>query len=247
MTDEPGGADGSAADGSAADGTPEAAEPPLPNDPFTLEGIIAQEPVSPVWYRRGWVLVAAAVVALIVASVLVDLPTHTTVATDTADQAAVMKQINTALAGCSFAVKETFTIYQDQRAGTLSTADRSLTPSMLRDDQTACSFTSSSIFDLSNVQGTSTPAGKNIGLVVNVATLWATSDALAAIEDIQTLATDPTNKKAIADLPEREASLAQGRAQAVGDVQAAEHILHARLPMPDMPELPTLDLPASAT
>ena len=90
---------------------------------------------------------------------------------------------------------------------------------MLRDDQTACSFTSSSIFDLSNVQGTGTPAGKNIGLVVNVATLWATSDALAAIEDIQTLSTDPTNAKAIADLPEREAALAQGRAQAFGDVR----------------------------
>jgi hypothetical protein len=216
---------------------------PLPHDPFTLEGIIAQEPVRPVWYKRGWVLVTAAVVALIVASVLVDLPTHTTVATDTADQSAVMKQINTALAGCSYGVKETFTIYQGQRAGTLTASDRSLTPSMLRDDQSACSFTSSSIYDLSNVQGTSTPAGKSIGLVVNVATLWATSDALAAIEDIQTLSTDPANAKAIADLPEREAALAQGRAQAFGYVRAAEHILHAKLPAPDMPRLPTLDLP----
>ncbi len=230
MTDGPDGAEG-------------APGPPLPHDPFTLEGIIAQEPVTPVWYKRGWVLVAAAVVALIVASVLVDLPTHTTVATDTADQSAVMKQINTALAGCSYGVKETFTIYQGQRAGTLSASDRSLTPSMLRDDQSACSFTSSSIYDLSNVQGTSTPAGKNIGLVVNVATLWATSDALAAIEDIQTLSTDPANAKAIADLPQREAALARGRAQAFGDVRAAEHILHTKLPVPDMPELPTLDLP----
>ena len=190
-------------------------------------------------------LATAAVVALIVASVLVDLPTHTTVATDTADQTTVMKQINTALAGCSYGVKETFTIYQDQRAGTLTASDRSLTPSMLRDDQTACSFTSSSIYDLSNVQGTGTPAGKNIGLVVNVATLWATSDALAAIEDIQTLSTDPANAKAIADLPEREAALAQGRAQAFGDVRAAEHILHAKLPAPDMPR-PAHPRPAHA-
>jgi hypothetical protein len=219
---------------------------PLPHDPFTLEGIIAQEPERPVWYRRGWVLVTAAVVALIGASVLVDLPTHTTVATDTADQAAIMKQINTALAGCSYGVKETFTIYQAQRAGTLSDADRSLTPSMLRDDQSACSFTSSSIYDLSNVQGTGTRAGKSIGLVVNVATLWATSDALAAVEDIQTLSTDPTNAKAIADLPEREAALAQGRAQAIGYVQDAERFLHAKLPMPDMPDLPTLHLPTPA-
>ena len=221
-------------------------EPQLPHDPFTLEGIIAQEPERPVWYKRGWVLVTAAVVALIVASVLVDLPTNTTRSTDTADQTAVMKQINSALAGCSYGVKETFTIYQHQRAGTLSAADRSLTPSMLRDDQTACSFTSSSIYDLSNVQGTGTPAGKNIGLVVNVATLWATSDALAAIEDVQTLSTDPTNTKAISDLPERESALAQGRAQAFGYVLAAEHILHAQLPKPDMPELPKLSLPATS-
>ncbi len=227
----------------ASEGDP---QPPLPHDPFTLEGIVAQEPVKPVWYRRGWVLVAGAVGALIVASVLVDLPTSTTVASDTADQAAIMKQINTALAGCSYGVRETFTIYQRQRAGTLSASEKALIPSLLRDDQTVCSFTSSSIYDLSNVQGTGTPAGKSIGLVVNVATLWATSDALAAIEDIQTLSTDPTNAKAIADLPEREAALAQGRAQAVGYVKDAERLLHAKLPMPDMPDLPDLPLPAPA-
>lgn len=230
-------------------GTPDSGvpEPPLPHDPFTLEGIIAQKPERPVWYRRGWVLVAAAVTALIVASVLVDLPANTTAATDTADQAAIMKQINTALAGCSFGVKETFSIYQSQRAGTLSSSDRSVIPGMLRDDQSACSFTSSSIYDLSNVQGTGTPAGKNIGLVVDVATLWATSDALAAIEDIQTLSTDPANARALADLSGREAALAQGRSQAFADVQAAEHILHGKLPMPDMPDLPKLNLPTPTT
>jgi len=218
---------------------------PLPNDPFTMEGIIAQPAVKPVWYKRGWVLASAAVAALVVASVLVDLPSHTTAATDAADQTAIMKQINTALAGCSYGVKETFTIYQDQRAGSLTPSEKSLTPSMLRDDQTACSFTSSSIYDLSNVQGTATPAGKDIGQVVNVATLWATSDALAAIEDIQSLWSDPSNAPALADLPKREASLAQGRSQADGDVQAAERILHATIPMPDMPDLPTLHLPAT--
>jgi hypothetical protein len=218
---------------------------PLPNDPFTLEGIIAQEPIKPVWYRRGWVLVAAAVTVLIVASVLVDLPTNTTPATDTADQAAVMKQINTAISGCSYAAKETFTIYQDLQAHSLSAADVAETPSMLRDDQSACSFTSSSIYDLSNVQGTATRAGKDVGQVVNVATLWATSDALAAIEDIQTLWTDPTDAAALADLPKREVALAKGRTQADDYVVAADRILHASIPMPDMPVLPTLHLRAT--
>jgi hypothetical protein len=218
---------------------------PLPNDPFTMEGIIAQPPAKPVWYRRGWVLASAAVAALVVASVLVDLPSHTTVATDTADQTAIMKQINTALAGCSYGVKETFTIYQDQRAGSLTTSDRALTPSMLRDDQSACSFTSSSIYDLSNVQGTATPAGKDIGQVVSVATLWATSDALAAIEDIQSLWSDPTDAPALADLRKRQVALARGRNQADAYVVAADRILHASIPMPDMPDLPRLHLPAT--
>ena len=218
--------------------TDEHPDAPLPNDPFTLEGIIAQDPVKPVWYRRGWVLVAAAVIALIVASVLVDLPTHTTTATDTADQVAVMKQINTAIDGCSFAANETFTIYHDLQGHSLSAADVAETPSMLRDDQSACSFTSSSIYDLSNVEGTGTPAGRNINQVVNVATVWATSDALGAIEDIQTLTTDPGNATARADLPKREMALAQDRAKADAYVESADRILHDHLPMPDLPQLP---------
>jgi hypothetical protein len=215
-------------------------EPGIPNDPFTLEGIIAQEPVKPVWYKRAWVLATAAVAVVIVASILVDLPVTTTPATDAADQTAVMKQINTAIAGCAFGVNETFTIYTSLRAHSLNASDKAETPSMLRDDQSACSFTSSSIYDLSNVQGTGTAAGKNIGDVVNVATLWATSDALGAIEDVQNLTTNPNDAKALADLRTRQIALAQGRTQARDYVLAADRILNTQLPMPDMPALPRL-------
>jgi hypothetical protein len=212
----------------------------IPNDPFTLEGIVAQAPARPVWYKRAWVLATGAVVAVIVASVLVDLPSSTTVATDVADQQAVIKQINAAIAGCSFGVEETFTIYQGLQTHALSASNRAETPSMMRDDQSACSFTSSSIYDLSNIQGTGTAAGKDVGLVVNVATLWATSDALGAIEDIQTLSTNPGNPAARRDLAARQVALAAGRSQARGDVLAADRLLHAHLPMPDMPALPRL-------
>lgn len=213
----------------------------IPNDPFTLEGILAQESVRPVWYKRTWVLATGAVVAVVAASVLVDLPSSTTPATDTADQTAIMKQINTAIEGCSFAASETFTIYQGLHNHTLSNSNKALTPSMLRDDQTACSFTNSSIFDLSNVQGTGTPAGRQITQVVNTATLWATSDALGAIEDIQKLSTDPGNAAALSDLTKRQVTLAEDRAVARGHVLAADRILDAHLPMPDLPALPHLD------
>jgi hypothetical protein len=220
--------------------TEEQADLSGPEDPFTIGAIIAQAPERPVWYKRAWVIAAAAVAAVVIASVLVDLPSHTTVAEDTSDQTNIMQQINGDVDGCSYGVKETFTIYRDLKDGSLSSSDRAEAPSMMRDDQTACSFTSSEIYDLSNVEGTGTPAGKNIGNVVNVVTLWATSDALGAIEDIQTLDTDPGDRAALANLSKEEVALAKDRATAGRYVLAADRILKARLPMPDLPNLPRL-------
>ncbi len=218
--------------------TDEQTEANGPEDPFTIGAIIAQTPERPVWYKRAWVIATAAVLAVIVASVVVDLPSHTTVATDTADQTSIMQQINSDINPCSYAVKETFSIYKSERAGSLSPADQSEVPSLLRDDQTACSFTSSTIYDLSNVEGTGTPAGKNVGDVVNVVTLWATSDALGAIEDIQTLSTDPTDASALANLPKQEVALTRDRTQADHLVVTADRILGAHLPMPELAVLP---------
>jgi hypothetical protein len=211
-----------------------------PEDPFSIGAIIAQTPEKPVWYKRAWVLATAAVAAVVIASVAVDLPSHTTVAADTADQTSIMQQINGDIAPCSYGITETFGIYQAKQKGILSSSDLAEAPSMMRDDQTACSFTSSEIYDLSNVEGTGTPAGKNIGDVVNVVTLWATSDALGAIEDIQNLSTNPKNAATIANLSKQEVALAKDRAQADAYVTAADRILKARLPMPDLASLPHL-------
>ncbi len=213
---------------------------PEPEDPFTIGAIIAQTPERPVWYKRTWVLAAAAVAVVVIASVAVDLPAHTTVAADTADQTSLMQQINGDVDGCSYGVKETFTIYQDLKDGSLTSSDRAEAPSMMRDDQTACSFTSSEIYDLSNIEGTGTPAGKDIGEEVSVVTLWATSDALAAIEDIQNLDTDPGDRAALRNLSIQEVALAKDRATADGLVTAADRILKADLPSPDLPNLPRL-------
>ena len=162
-------------------------------------------------------------------------------AADTADQTSIMQQINEDIDGCSYGVKETFTIYQDLKDGSLSSSDKAEAPSMMRDDQTACSFTSSEIYDLSNVEGTGTPAGKNIGNVVNVVTLWATSDALGAIEDIQTLDTDPGDRGPPWRISRSRRSLwPRIGQQPTGYVTTADRILKARLPMPDLPSLPRL-------
>jgi hypothetical protein len=220
--------------------TDQIVDPSGPQVPFELEGFIAESPEPPPWYKRVWVLVTAAVVVVVAASVIVDLPSHTTVSSDIADQTSILHTINTDVGGCAFAVQETFTIYQDMKTGQLSTADRSQAPTMLRDDQSACSFTNSDIFDLSNVETTGSPAGRNIGQVESVTTLWVTSDALAAIEDVQNLFSNPGSASTLADLTKQEAQLAKDRAQADGYVQTADKILGANLPMPNLPALPHL-------
>ena len=208
--------------------------------PLTLDDYVIEEPRRPVWYRRTSFAVAIAVVVVIIASVLVDLPSHTTPAADIAAQSDVMNQINSDIAGCAYAAQETFTILEDLRTGLLTTSDRSEAPSMLRDDQTACSFTSGSIYDLSNVEGTGSAAGKRIGDIVDLATTWATSDALAAIEDIQNIYSGQASNSTNANLSHEEVLLGEDRATAIADVAAADRILHARLPQPNLPNLPHL-------
>ena len=192
-----------------------------------------------VWYRRTWVLVTIAIVVVIGASILIDLPRPVSNAEDVASQTATLKEINTDVAGCGYAVKETFLIHQDQLAGTLTPSDRTSATKMLLDDQTACSFTNGQIFDLTNnIQVQDTAAGKYIDRMLSVSTTWVTSDALAAVEDIQYLYLHPGDSAKTKDLATQEKLLATDRNQTIIDVQQADSILHAILPSPNLPGLP---------
>ena len=202
--------------------------------------IFIQAPGPPVWYKRPWVLWTAAVVVVVAASVVIDLPGRTTTGQDTAAQTSLVNEINGDISGCVFAVRETFAIYQDMKAGTLTPSDRSQVPKMLRDDQTACSFTSNAIFNLSSVEVPGSPAGKQIQQLVGADTLWATSDALAAIEDIQALYGNQGGPATIVDLSKQQRVLARDRALAIGYVDVADKTLGAKLPMPNLPVLPHL-------
>src|SRR5664279_3858443 len=106
------------------------------------------EPVT--WYKRTWVITTAAIVVVIGASILIDLPRPISNAEDIASQTASLKEINNDVAPCGYAITETFLVHHDQVAGTLTPTDRQAATKMLTDDQTACSFTSGSIFDLTN-------------------------------------------------------------------------------------------------
>jgi hypothetical protein len=190
------------------------------------------------WYRRRAVVVGAVVAVVLAITVVTDLPHPTSRPQEIADESTVIGEINTDASPCTFAVKESFSIYGDVTAGTLSASNRAEIPGLLADDQSACSFTDSSIFDLSNIEVPGSAAGRDIGDMVLTVTDWASSDAVAAIQQIETLAGDPGNGKARSALGADEKLLASDRASAMKELQAADQVLDAHLPAPALPVLP---------
>ena len=214
---------------------------PVAYDPSVMIGNVTEVPTVLVWYRRPWVLATAAVLVVLIACVLVDLPHNTSTSEDTRAETTLMNEINTDLAPCDYAVQEAFTIYTSLKDGSLTPGDRARVPTLLREDQTACSFTSQPIYDLSSMQPAGTDAGKSIGQVDSQVTTWTTSDALAAIEDIQNIYTGTGVTAATADLAKQQRLLASDRAKAMVAFQTAERQLgNAHLPQLVVPVLPRL-------
>jgi hypothetical protein len=126
-------------------------------------------------------------------------------------------------------VREALTVYSDS-TGKLSAANRAQIPALLRDDQNACSYTDANIFDLSDISVPGTAAGKQVAQAVNTVTVWATSDALSAIEAVQTLTSHQGEAKARTELRADERLLAADRDKATREVDAAARLLGTRLP-----------------
>jgi hypothetical protein len=198
------------------------------------------DPAAPAvpWYRRRAALVGAAVLIIAAITIVSDLPVHSSRAADISSENAVLSELNTDLAPCALAVHEALTIWSEQSAHTLSSADRAESASLLRDDQNACSFTNETIFDLSNIEVPGSTAGKEMGDLVATSVLWTTSDALKAIEAIQALMLDGSDTGAQASLHQAELALAHDRRAGLAEVARADRILTTRLTRPDLPAQP---------
>lgn len=189
---------------------------------------------APYWQRHRNLLVAVAVVVVALITVLTDLPVSTSRADDVSAERSVMSEVNSDLAPCALAIHQAIGIWNLQAAHALTPADRAPTPGLLSDDQTACSYTNESIYDLSEIQVPGTTAGKELGQLVSTVTLWSTSDALRAIEDVQTLMGDPT-ESVEQNLSKQEAQLAADRRTAIAQETAADRSLATHLPPVDLP------------
>ncbi len=181
------------------------------------------------WYRRKSFLVPAVSAVIVAAIVVSDLPQSNSRAAEISNSASVVSQVNSNVGPCSFALSESFTIYNDLVTGSLSPSEQSQVPSLLNDDQSACSFTDNSIYNLSTMDVPGGTYGNDLGQMVSAVTLWATSDALAAIEEIQVLETTPTDLKARQDLTADVRVLGNDRAEALGELQSVDELLGTHL------------------
>jgi len=193
-------------------------------------------------YRRPWFIITAGAIIIAILSILSDLPSHVTVAQDAASQTTTLKTINADLAPCDFAVTESFMILTDKIEGTLTTSATNLAPALLKNDQTACSFTSGPIVDLgNNIDVEGTPAGRYISRALTDSIIWASSYALAAIDDVSALYISPNDAKLLADLTKQENLMASERSVVDNDVYRAVVLLNGTpLPAPNIPSVPRI-------
>jgi hypothetical protein len=75
--------------------------------------------------------------------------------------------------------------------------------------------------------------------VVSTVTLWATSDALAAIEEIQAFDSGSAGAQVTQRLRHFEELLSSERAQAESELGAADSLLQARLPALRLAQVPS--------
>jgi hypothetical protein len=181
------------------------------------------------WYRSKSFLVPAVSAVIVAAIVVSDLPQSNSRAAEISNSASVVSQVNSNVGPCSFALSESFTIYNDLVTKSLSPSEQSQVPTLLNDDQSACSFTDNSIYNLSTMDVPGGTYGNDLGQMVSAVTLWATSDALAAIEEIQVLETTPSDLKARQNLTADVRVLGHDRAQALGELQSVDELLGTHL------------------
>jgi hypothetical protein len=191
-----------------------------------------------VWHRRPWVLASLSLVVIVAVSVVIDLPHRITPAQDQASQNASVKEINTDLAPCAFAVKESFSFYNMDVSRKLTSSDRAQIPTLLTGDETACSFASEPVYDLTNnLQVDDTKSGKHIDRMLSAVERWITDYGLASIRDIQYLFNHPGDAQTIRHLASQERQLAIESTTALRDEVQATRALGRTLIALKIPSL----------
>jgi hypothetical protein len=190
------------------------------------------------WYlHRALVLAVVLVVALVIV-VVVDLSTRGSRDSQTSDDATVMSQVNSDVGPCSYALGQAYTIYHEVLSHDVSPSYYARVPGLLTQDRAACTLTDNHIHDLSTIETPGGTAGSDLGDVVRTVTLWASSDAVSAIGEMETLTSDPSSRQALSRLDHDEQMLSADRAKAETALRSADKALGAHLPALELAQAP---------
>jgi hypothetical protein len=182
------------------------------------------------WHKSGAWLVSAVMVAIVAAIVVLDLPGHPSRSRQIAADVKVVSQVNQDVAPCSNAVGESFTVYLELSSRSLSPSKAQEVPALLQDSQVACSVRGDGTYQLSTIDVPGSASGRDLAQLVRTVTVWATSDAVGAIGQIQALDADPSNTTARQLLVHDAQLLAHDQQRANDELGAAGALLNTQLP-----------------
>jgi hypothetical protein len=177
-------------------------------------------------------LLAGAIVAIVAVAVVTDLPTPASRSSQVGSADAFIKEVNTDLAPCDYALAEAYGFRAGQLDGTLTPSDIAQLPMLFRDDEMACSYAGPTISDLTSIESPGTVANTPLGAMLATCTQWATYDALSAIDLIQELSEHPGSAHDATALATATQRLAtdRGLAPRVAQVPASATVGAGRTP-----------------
>lgn len=191
------------------------------------------------WYRRTWFLAALVLVVVAGASVIADLPHRASTAQLAAEATTLVKSVDADIRTCTYSLRQSYTIYGEQQAGTLTSSERSQVPSLLSQNEQACSFANQAVVSLGTLTVPKGPAGTDLSAMITSVEVWMTSDAVAAMGDIQAIVADPASSVAAHHLAHEEQLLHQDRAKADSAITAGRQALGgSSIPDPALPVTP---------
>jgi hypothetical protein len=163
------------------------------------------------WYRRRAFVVTAAIVVVLAVTVVTDLPTHNSHASDVVAAQQVMSEIAGDAAPCNLGMEESLGFYHDVTSGDITAAHRAQIPGLIHDDLEACSFTNQDMVDLGGIDVPGNVTGRALNHVALDVLTWCDPAALAAIGEITALIESRPTPAGRARLAADEALLTKDR------------------------------------
>jgi hypothetical protein len=182
--------------------------------------------------------VAVVLVVAVAIVVVIDLSTRGSRQPQTSNNATVMSQLNSDVGPCSYALGQSYTIYHQVLSHDVSPSDYARVRGQLTQDRAACTLTDDGIHDLSTIETPGGTGGEDLDNVVRTVTLWASSDATSAIEQMETLTSDPSSGQALSRLDHDQQLLSADRAKAESELQSADKALGVHLPALQLTQVP---------